>query len=609
MTTHFTARLKYFLFSTALAAIVCISTLAFLSGSLDDLRSVDRALLIEEGSKSEVLLPRFWRAPTGNVTSTKFELQFDTNDYALSFSDTYFFLPFFEQRAFLSINGTAIESPELEKPRYSPLAYSYALQKIPASALRSGINTIEIRVETGPGRFGALPNIYIGALDTLQSPFSLFSFATFELRILLLGAEILLAFFSILTFLHRRSDVIYGWLSAALLGSIFSSISIFSNLFPALEIFTLSSYLLLPTAGFSILGFALTFSSIPITRWLFGAIFSVPALAIILNLGFSFSPDTVLVYLTMPALILSLVISGILIMVTSVRDDSNQTNILFVSLIVLAMAVTYDTGVRLGVFSTGIPVSVFARFLVLFGVITYLMRRATANAEALDQSSRILQEKLEAREKTLREVFSAQQATLEKFAKSEERQRITAELHDGVAGHLITILALVDSDSEQKEPIRKTTRIALEELRTVIDMLVVSNTNLEFTLANFRERCLEPIEKSGVGITFNVESLSAEVNLSPIEALNIFRILQEATTNAVRHGHPKEIHVKGWSEGATIFLSVENRGGEALKDYSAGFGLRNMSKRARSVRGGEVDLSGTDSGAILSVQFLANAQP
>jgi hypothetical protein len=112
------------------------------------------------------------------------------------------------------------------------------------------VNNIEIRVETGPGRFGALPKIYIGPQGLLQFPYSLFSFSTFELRIVLLGAEVILAFFSVLMYLARREDAVYGWLSAALLGSIISNASIFVDLFPALKIFALSTYFLLPAAGF-----------------------------------------------------------------------------------------------------------------------------------------------------------------------------------------------------------------------------------------------------------------------------------------------------------------------------------------------------------------------
>lgn len=605
MTSAISSRIRYVLFSAAVAIAVTVSLLTFLSSSLEGLTSVERAVLVEGGARSDVDLPRFWRAENSEVTSTTFELQFDSRDFSLSLDDTYFFLPFFEQRVFLRVNGAAIDSADLESPRYSPLAYSYALVKAPTETLREGMNRVEIRVETGPGRIGALPSLYIGPLDSLQLPYSLFSFATFELRIVLLGAELILAFFSVLMFLGRREDAVYGWLSAALVGSILSSVSIFADLFPALEVFTLSTYFLLPTSALSVLGFALTFSGIRRTRWIVAAIIILPALGVFLNVALGISPDVVYLYLTAPSLVVPVGLAGILILLTSLRIDNNHADILFISLLVIAIAVAYDTGVRVGLFATGIPISVFARFFVLIGVIIYLMRRWMANARALDLASQELQDKLDAREKSLREVFASQQLTLEKFAKSEERQRITAELHDGVAGHLITILALVDAEQQDREPIRKTTRVALEELRTVIDMLVVSNTNLEFTLASFREKCLEPLVKLGIDVTFDVGGLTEDVDLSPIESLNLFRLLQEATTNAVRHGKPSSIAIRAQTRDGLVELSVENSGGEALGDYAEGFGLRNMRKRSQSLRECSVRLAATASGATLSVRFSA----
>ena len=604
MPVGYRAPLTYFCTTVFIAALLCFGFVSLLSSSLRGLDSIDQARIIEKAGVQNAKLPYFWRAADAQVRSTVFELTYSTTTPgAPPVEDTYLFLPYFEQRVYLSVNGIRVPSSELEKARYSPLSYSYALTQIPGELLQQNPSVIQLRVETGPGLLGAMPSLFIGTIDQLQLPYSLFSFSTFELRLLIMGAEVLLLFFCAITFINRPSDSLYGWIACATFGSILSSISILSFLFPSLSLFTTASVLLLPIVGVSIIGFAMKFAKLEAPRLVTLAAVVFIVLPLVLVETNLFIAADVYRYFTMPSMIITLGGGSVLIMMTAIREQSSQASLLVISLAVLAIAITYDLSARFGALPTGIPVSVFARAFVIIGVVVYMMRRATANAEALDQSAQVLQERLIEREKTLNEIFAAQQATLEKYAKSEERQRITAELHDGVAGHLITILALADSGMDQQEPIRKTTRVALEELRTVIDMLVVSNTNLEFTLASFRERCLEPIEKSGIVVHFDITGVSNNVDLSPTESLSVFRILQEATTNAMKHGAPDTITIKAWADDARVTLTVSNSGGVGLKDYKAGYGLRSMTDRAQSVRGGEVALAATASGAEVTFAF------
>ncbi len=589
--------------SALIAALLCLGFFTILSSSLNGLDSINRATIIESNKTRDVQLPYFWRETVPEVRSTLFEITYDRNNFSSPLDDVYLFLPYFGQRVYLSVNRNRVPSDELEKALHSPLTYSYALTQIPSTFLRSGSNSIQLRVETGPGPLGSLPPLYIGSLSQLQLPYSLFRFSTYELRLLIMGAEMLLVFFCAITFVKRPSDSLPGWIGGAAFGSILASIPLLTGLFPSLSSFTAASILLLPICGVSIVGFAITFAKLPFQQIIF------PFAVLFIGLPVLFVETNLLVaadvyqYITMPTMVITLGGGSALVMLTAIREQSNQASPIVISLAVMAIAIGYDISARFGTLPTGISVSVYARAFLILSVVVYLMRRATSDAEALDASAQVLQERLAEREKTLNEIFSSQQTTLEKYAKSEERQRITAELHDGVAGHLITILALADSGRDQQEPIRKTTRIALEELRTVIDMLVVSNTNLEFTLASFRERCLEPIEKLGVVITYDITGVSNNVDLSPTESLSVFRILQEATTNAMKHGSPKEMLVSAWADAERVKLKVCNSGGKTLSAYQPGYGLRSMTDRAQSVREGEIKLKPTTSGAELTFTF------
>lgn len=602
-------QLKHLSFAVIIAVAICFVIVQFLaaySDDLDQLSSIQTAKLIEDNKQIDIKLPQSWRSSSAALNAKLLLVEFDSNDFDISKEDAFLFLPFFSQRIFIDFNNRPIQAPAIERPFSNPFTYKSALIRIPPALLINGLNSIRIRVETGPYRSAYLPKIYIGSRDELIASSNFIGFLGFELRILLLGAEAILAIYSLITYFSRRRDPVYGWISLALLGLILANSSIFLDRFSSLLLFSQNSFFLLPVSGLSALGFSLTIANLRRPRWLLSAVFVVPTLSILLNLTSLVSWSTLLFSITLPVTVASLGVAGLLVVRTSIMDQSKQTNPLLISFIIVALAIIYDISVRLGVFPFSINLSPFARLIAAIGFILFLSRRTSENEEALDKAATQLQIKLTDREKTLREMFAEQQITLEKIAKSEERQRITAELHDGVAGHLVTILALVEADGVHKEDIEKTTRIALEELRTVIDMLVVSNTNLEFTLASFRERCLDPIIKAGIAVSFDIQSLENGVNLSPIEALNVFRILQEATTNSIRHGKAKKILIKAWQDENTSYISVENQGGSSLDEHVEGLGLRNMKKRATALSNGNIQLSGTPDGAIVLLSFTTN---
>ena len=105
-------------------------------------------------------------------------------------------------------------------------------------------------------------------------------------------------------------------------------------------------------------------------------------------------------------------------------------------------------------------------------------------------------------------------------------------------------------------------------------------------------------------------------NLKPETNLAIYRILQEAISNARRHGKADVIKVivrpsRNPSHCARIFV-VDNGHGLAGAPLRPGFGLRNMRRRARQI-GASVRLRFTSAGAVMLLRIdrpcLAPAAP
>jgi signal transduction histidine kinase len=70
----------------------------------------------------------------------------------------------------------------------------------------------------------------------------------------------------------------------------------------------------------------------------------------------------------------------------------------------------------------------------------------------------------------------------------------------------------------------------------------------------------------------------------PANLIHLYRITQEAITNAIRHGRAKNIYVDLVHAGDRIVLSVENDGvGLDRSKWRAGLGTRTMHHRARLI--------------------------
>jgi signal transduction histidine kinase len=74
---------------------------------------------------------------------------------------------------------------------------------------------------------------------------------------------------------------------------------------------------------------------------------------------------------------------------------------------------------------------------------------------------------------------------------------------------------------------------------------------------------------------------------NPVAAAHLYRIAQEATSNAVRHGRAKHIGIELARHSERVLLSIEDDGSglseEAEQGRQDGLGLRIMAHRARII--------------------------
>ncbi|SJZ87389.1 sensor histidine kinase [Sediminibacterium ginsengisoli] len=171
----------------------------------------------------------------------------------------------------------------------------------------------------------------------------------------------------------------------------------------------------------------------------------------------------------------------------------------------------------------------------------------------------------------------------------QEKERISRELHDdlGVKANLLSYNAslLIDHAGTTDKSIGMRIKdaaddmlLALRDTMWTLKQEQISTTEVWLRFKNF----ISKMQRSYQQISFTVENESiTETLLAYNDALNLIRILQETTNNAIRHSNTTVIHFSASSESGYTTFTVRDEGrGFAETATGLGDGLANMRYRA-----------------------------
>ena len=175
---------------------------------------------------------------------------------------------------------------------------------------------------------------------------------------------------------------------------------------------------------------------------------------------------------------------------------------------------------------------------------------------------------------------------LRELAVREERQRISREMHDGLGALLSSMImqaeylsSLPSSDEVKREisEIRGTAEESIDELRRCVQMMR-DDFDMRQALEDF---CRNFAARGRVELEFSVPAQTPFIR--PDRQLMVFRVLQEALSNALRHASPRRITVMMADIGDCVVLKVsdDGRGFDPKLSPSGHYGLANMRDRAR----------------------------
>jgi signal transduction histidine kinase len=235
------------------------------------------------------------------------------------------------------------------------------------------------------------------------------------------------------------------------------------------------------------------------------------------------------------------------------------------------------------------------------------------------RSLRVIQDTLELRVRERTAILSGELAERKRLEKEilviseREQRRIGLDIHDSLCQHL-TGTALAQQFLFEKLAAREAPEIADADR-------VVSLIEEAISMARALAAGLAPIEPEGEGLLAALADLAAHFSSQfhvscrftfeeplPIHdsavATHLYRIVQEAVHNAIRHGKARNIGIHLGCAGAVVTLTIldDGAGLPAGAPPSQGMGLRNMKYRA-SMIGGRITLEHCEPGAIVTCRF------
>jgi len=183
-------------------------------------------------------------------------------------------------------------------------------------------------------------------------------------------------------------------------------------------------------------------------------------------------------------------------------------------------------------------------------------------------------------------------------AQEEERLRIARELHDEVGQALTAVLLQLDraqassggEPAQRVREAREAARATLEEVRAIARNLRPEALDDLGLAAALRQLCVEA-ERTGVLVD---RDISSGVTLEREAEVVVYRVAQEAITNALRHADAEQIGLTLKSDANATVLRIRDDG-RGFADASEGAGLRGMRERAVLV-GGTLELASAPGG-------------
>ncbi len=486
--------------------------------------------------------------------------------------------------------GAPVSVNALRAPADSPAgARGPLVVELPRHGLHRGPNRVEV-VVSGAGAYAWPRGVYLGSVEVLREAAGRIALVNaLASRAMAIFGAAFAAFGFIAAFVSRDGKYRLAPPAMALTLSGLAALAWFQS--------DPRAALVEPWAGFALIGLAslglVWIAGGPVARrWVFRAAAGLAGAAVLIGLIRIWNVPAALDLGHWISLTAALVGGGAVIGLIVRGRTGAETPVALTVLALLAVALIALAISRIGVlgahafvfgqalFGVAASAALLAAFIALCGRILGDIDRALQRWVG---SERIVREQ--------RALLAEQQAALESEISAravlEERERFSRDIHDGVGGSLISLLMQARSGDLAETDLQTGLEGALEDLRLMIDALDHSRASAPAAFSTLQTRIQPAFAGARIELHWQQENLESLTFSRPGHLLQVYRILQEACTNVVRHSHATRATVRiAWKpEGRQFELDVEDNGRGGGASASSGHGLGNMARRAAAIGG------------------------
>ena len=263
----------------------------------------------------------------------------------------------------------------------------------------------------------------------------------------------------------------------------------------------------------------------------------------------------------------------------------------------MSVAIFYEVTVNFGIFFS---LTDFSRDEIFYislgvGVVSVMTGLLLANASQIEERLRL--------EKSCREL-----------AVLEERNRIARELHDSVSQNLFGINltlssldSLLEHDPEQVRRVIGHLKEMVGDVQTEMRLMIYGLRPPALAEKGFFEavESLANLYKTRYNLNLVCQIRGSDERISEKTQLALYRILQEALNNIVKHSRATKAAVELKRNAAVLVLTVRDNGGgfDTASVQSGHLGLEMMRERARQNQGEFSISSVPGSGTEISIRI------
>lgn len=256
-----------------------------------------------------------------------------------------------------------------------------------------------------------------------------------------------------------------------------------------------------------------------------------------------------------------------------------------------------------------------AVLIVALGTVGMLLMAAAIILFGLFYQKKMLQEQLQ------RQVLEAghrkKMMEAEMQSRENERSRLSKEIHDGVGAMLqalrATTLAVAKNSTEEdrNELSQQVSEITETVRRMAYDLMPASLE--KFGLVETLDEFCAKLNRYNPNIRFLFSQEGTARKLDSQQQLILYRMIQEATTNTIRHANASEVNVTVlWAPGSLTLQVADNGNGfdyplpENRIHGRHGLGLYSLENRAMLLGADLKFVSNLPKGTLLTIRLSLN---